>query len=120
MSEYKDLTGTAPILIEPGVQYFLKETLVKCKNTKNEYYNYIFNISLGVGVIVLIFVILTFKYKGKLTPKEKEKKNREKEVYIMSKIRNYQNAKIKQSNQLLTNLPVYKNDYEIMDRNFYS
>ena len=35
---------TKPILIEPGVKYFLSETLKQCKDFKDKYYNTLFNI----------------------------------------------------------------------------
>ena len=79
---------TKPILIEPGVKYFLSETLKQCKDFKDKYYNTLFNISLAVFLFLLVSLILFYKYKGKLTPAEKESKNREKQQYILSKIKN--------------------------------
>jgi len=49
---------------------------------------------------------LVIKYKKKLTPKQKEIKNREKQHYILSKIKNYQDAKLKMSESLITGLPL--------------
>ena len=37
-----------PLLIEPGVKYFLNETLNKCREYKLEYYNTLYNISLAI------------------------------------------------------------------------
>jgi hypothetical protein len=94
-----------PSLIEPGMKYFLNETLKQCHTFKQDYNNNLMNISLGVGFIIIIIIILIIKYKKKLTPKEKEKKNREKQHYILSKIKNYQDAKQKMSDSLITGLP---------------
>lgn len=37
-----------PVLIEPGVKYFLSETLKQCNQFKNKYNNILFNISLFI------------------------------------------------------------------------
>ena len=33
-----------PKLIEPGIKYFLNESLKRCNSIKSNYHNYIFNI----------------------------------------------------------------------------
>jgi hypothetical protein len=103
---------TKPILIEPGVKYFLSETLKQCKDFKDKYYNTLFNISLAVFLFLLVSLILFYKYKGKLTPAEKESKNREKQQYILSKIKNYQDTKLKAQQNLITGLPNWNNEYD--------
>jgi hypothetical protein len=105
---------TKPILIEPGVKYFLNETLKQCKDFKDKYYNTLFNVSLGIFFIILIMLILFYKYKGKLTPSEKESKNREKQQYILSKIKNYQDAKLRAQQNLITGLPNWDNEYDYL------
>ena len=94
-----------PRLIEPGVRYFLNETLKQCKEFKNQYNNLLFNIALFFGFCTILFTILLIKYKGKLTPSEKEIKNREKQQYVLSKIKNYQDAKRMSQQELITGLP---------------
>jgi len=103
-------------LVEPGVRYFLRESLNQCKNFKENYYNQIFNISVGIMLFILIVVILFGKYKGKLSSAEKEKKRRQHQEYIMTKIQKYQSAKIKSSQDLITGLPEWNNDYELVKR----
>jgi hypothetical protein len=100
-----------PTLVEPGVKYFLKETLKQCKEFKNKYNNLLFNIGIGSTFFIVIGTILYVKYKGKLTPLEKEKKNKEKEQYILSKIKNYQDAKRIAQQELITGLPHWDNMY---------
>ena len=100
-----------PILIEPGVKYFLSQTLKQCNEFKNKYNNIIFNISLAVGFFLLLGTILLYKYRGKLTPSEKEIKNREKQQYILSKIKNYQDSKLRAQQSLITGLPQWENEY---------
>ena len=103
-----------PSLVEPGMQFFMKQTLKQYKKRKESYYNVVFNISTFMILLLIIGLILLYKYKGKLTPFEKEKKNRENEKYILSKIKNYQNTKIQKSTDMITNLPAYSNnDYNI-------
>ena len=50
-----------PSLIEPGVKFFLNQTLKQCHEFKNKYNNIIFNISLAVGFFLLLGTILLFK-----------------------------------------------------------
>jgi hypothetical protein len=107
---------TKPLLIEPGVKYFLNETLKQCKEFKDKYYNNLFNISLGLFLILLISIVLFLKYKGKLTPSEKEIKNREKQQYILSKIKNYQDAKLVAQQNLITGLPAWDNEYDYLHK----
>ena len=107
---------TKPRLIEPGVKYFLSETLKQCREFKNKYNNIIWNISLSVGFLILLGAILLYKYKGKLTPVEKDMKNRQKQQYIMTKIKNYQEAKQRSRQELITGLPHWDTEYDVIHR----
>jgi len=93
-------------LVEPGMKYYLNETLKQCHSFKEQYHNRMINISLGIGLVIIVLLILMIKYKKKLTPKQKEAKNREKQQYILSKIKNYQDAKLRMSESLITGLPM--------------
>ncbi len=92
-------------LIEPGVKYFLNQTLKQCHIFRENHNNLLFNSSLLAIFLIILALILLFKYKGKLTPKELEIKDREKQQYILTKIKNYQTAKLKESQGLITGLP---------------
>jgi hypothetical protein len=94
-----------PILTEPGVKYFINEMLKQCHNVKEQYKNMIFNICLLVGFFVILGILLLYKYKGKPTPQEIEEKESQKKQYILSRIKNYQDAKIKEQQSLITGLP---------------
>ena len=96
---------TKPALIDPGVKYFLKETLKRCRVFKESHNIFLLNISLLIGFLVILGVVLLFKYKGKLTPKEIQQKDNEKRQYILSKIKNYQDTKVRESQTLITGLP---------------
>ena len=99
---------TKPALIEPGVKYFLKETLKLCHTFKESHNIFLLNISLFMGFLVILGVVLLFKYKGKLTPKEIQIKDNEKQQYILSKIKNYQDTRLRESQNLITGLPKWE------------
>ena len=105
-----------PLLIEPGVKYFLNETLKQCNEFKNKYNNILFNISLFIFFILILGIILLYKYKGKLTPMEKEKLNRDKQQYILEKIKKFQEAKKQASQDLITGLPYWESDFDTIDK----
>jgi len=100
-----------PALVEVGVKYFFRQTLKQCHEFKNKYNNMLFNIFMTVFFCLFLGGILLYKYKGKLTPVEKEKRERQKKQYILSKIKNYQDAKRIAHQELITGLPEWKNDY---------
>ena len=69
---------------------------------------------------MILGVTLLVKYKGKLTPAEKEEKENEKKQYILSKIRNYQQDKVRKQQELITGLPHWENEYDtIREKNIY-
>ena len=94
-----------PSLIEPGIKYFLNQTLKQCHIFKENYYNTLFNISLFIFFLFILALILLYKYKGKLTPLEQDKKNKEKQQYILSKIKMVQENKKRIHQELITGLP---------------
>ena len=100
-----------PALIEPGIKYFLNETLKQCKEFRNNYNNLLFNACLFLSFLVVLGAILLYKYKGKLTPVEKDMKDRMKQQYILSKIKNFQDAKRLAHQELITGLPGCDNEY---------
>jgi len=103
-----------PKLTEPGVKYFLNETLKQCHITRNNLHNLLFNIGLFVGFLIILTFILLYKYKGKLTSVEIEIKNREKQQYILSKIKNFQESKRKVHQELITGLPAWESEYDMI------
>ena len=102
---------TKPKLIEPGVRYFLNETLKQCHIFKENYKNLIFNIGLLIFFILILGIVLLIKYKGKLTLEEIKQKEIEKKKYILSKIKNYQDARKKEEQELITGLPHWDKEY---------
>ena len=86
MSFYDNLQP--PILVEPGVKYFLNTTLKQCKDFKEKYNNVVFNIGGFLLFVGVMSCILIYKYKGKLNPSEKRQQELQKQEYILSKIKN--------------------------------
>jgi len=105
-----------PRLTEPGVRYFLNETLKQCHHFKEKHHNMLFNVGMFVGFFVILAVLLLYKYKGKLTPAERQEKEEEKKRYILSKIRNYQQAKLRAQQELITGLPHWENELEELNK----
>jgi hypothetical protein len=107
---------TKPSLIEPGVKYFLNQTLKQCHIIKNTYHNVIFNLGLFIAFLLVLMFILVYKYKGRLTPSEKFQKNKEKQQYILSKIKVLQDSKRKAHQELITGLPDWEAPYEPINK----
>lgn len=106
--------GHRPMLTEPGVKYFLSETLKQCHVVKEKYQNVVLNMILLGSFLLVLAIFLFYKYKGKLTPEEIEQKEIEKKHYILSKIRNYQQAKLRYQQNLITGLPQWKSEIDVI------
>ena len=105
-----------PLLVEPGIKYFLHETLKKCKEYKEQYNNYLYNAGLFIFFMLILGAILLYKYRGKLSTEEMQQRDREKKQYILSKIKNFQDAKRIAHQELITSLPNWDNEYELISR----
>jgi hypothetical protein len=109
-------TYSKPILTEPGVKFFLNETLKQCHRFKEKYHNYMFNVGILIAFFIITGIILLYKYKGKLTPEEIEQNELRKKKYILSKIKNYQDAKIRSQQELITGLPHWETEFDIITK----
>jgi hypothetical protein len=103
-----------PALTEPGVKYFLHQTLKQCHVVRDNFHNTVFNIGLLFAFVLILGLILLYKYKGKLTPVQVEQKNKEKQQYILSKIQKFQQAKRVAHQELITGLPAWENEYDVI------
>jgi len=103
-----------PMLTEPGVKFFLSESLKQCHKFKEKHQNTILNIGLFIGFLIILGILLLYKFKGKLTPEEMAEKEMDKKRYIMSRIKNYQDAKVKAQQELITGLPQWENEYDMI------
>lgn len=105
------MNETTPTLIEPGVKYFLKESLIIC-NKKKGFDNYIYyNFLLLLSFIVILGGILYYKYKCKLNPKEKKKLEEKKQTYFLDKIKQINEDVKEEFNNSITNLPKFENEF---------
>jgi hypothetical protein len=98
-----------PSLIEPGVKYFLEETLKQCHIVKNKFNNIVLNIGLFIFFILSISIILFFKYKGNISEEEQKQKDLQKQKYILERIKSVQELKKRESQELITGLPTFSN-----------
>ena len=64
-----------PTLTEPGVKYFLKETLKNCRIKKNIEFNQLMNLALLTSFVVISSVLLYYKYKTR--PSDDDRKNQQ-------------------------------------------
>jgi hypothetical protein len=103
-----------PKLTEPGTKYFLNQTLKQCHIFRSNYNNILINICLFVGFLFILGAILFYKYKGRLTPIEKENKNKQKQQYILSKIKTFQQAKRTAHQELITGLPNWDSEFDVI------
>jgi hypothetical protein len=107
---------TKPILTEPGVKYFLNETLKQCHIFKEKYNNFLFNIGILVLFLIILGGLLIYKYKGKLTPEEIAENELNKKRYILSKIKNYQDTKLRAQQELITGLPHWDTEFDVITK----
>ena len=107
-----------PLLTEPGVKYFLNQALKQSHIIKEQFNNTIFNVGMLIFFLLILGFVLIYKYKGKLTPVEIAQKNKEKQQYILEKIKNFQIAKQRAQQELITGLPHWENEYKAIHGNF--
>ncbi len=110
---------TRPNLTEPGVTYFLKETLKKCKNKREIFNNRMFNLALFILFFVILASLLYYKYKTRPTEKDRKNKKLLKRDYFITKVRQLEAKKAKQLNETITNLPKFESPFELLHKNFY-
>jgi hypothetical protein len=103
-----------PALTEPGVKYFLHQTLKQCHAVRDNFNNTVFNIGLFIAFLLILGLVLLYKYKGKLTPAEIQRKNKEKQQYILSKVQKFQQAKRIAHQEIITGLPEWESEYDII------
>ena len=109
-----------PKLIEPGTHYFLGETLKQCNFYKTKRSMLITNLSLFIGFFSIISIFLFYKYKTKPNEEELKQNRKTQKIYVMEQIKNVQEKKLKESQELITNIPKFESDYELLHKKFYS
>ena len=116
-----EIITTNPKLIEPGVKYFLDETLKNCNKTKKIYLNKMINIGLFLLFILIIGSILYYNYRNKndkLRIMKNEIKNQRTRNEIIELIRKLNDDKYKEEGTIITNLPYFESDFESAMKKF--
>jgi hypothetical protein len=114
---------SSPLLVEPGVKYFLNATLKECNEYKNKFNNIVFNLFILFIFVFILGIILLYRYKGKPTKVELEIKNRKKQEYIISKLQEISNIKKNMNDNLITDLPNWSDHPELQllnNKNLYN
>jgi hypothetical protein len=99
------MSSSTPTLIEPGVKYFFNQTLKQCNVKRNDLYNTLCNLGLFAVFLGIFLSILYYKKKSKKNDSELEEQERQNQQIILSKIGQYNDIKLRESQQLITNLP---------------
>ena len=107
-----------PSLTEPGVKYFIRETLIKCREKKYKFFSFIFNLVMFAAFVGLFGGILYYKYRAKPTDKELKERNLQKQQWILSKVK--ENTDKKNKKNIITDLPPMESQFEILHKNYYS
>ena len=108
-----------PTLTEPGVKYFLKETLKNCRIKKDTEFNQLMNLALLTSFVVISSVLLYYKYKTRPTDDDRKKIKQLKRDYFVNKVRQLEAKKAKQLDRQITNLPQFESPFELLHKNFY-
>tara|TARA_X000000950_G_C13914622_1_gene660363 strand:+ start:4496 stop:4843 length:348 start_codon:yes stop_codon:yes gene_type:complete len=109
-----------PRLTEPGVSYFLHETLKQHNQSKQYYNTTVFNIILFIIFIGIISSVLIYKKNTKLTTEEKKEKELQKKTYILTKIKQVNEMHQNKYNKMITNLPKMESEFEKLHKNYYN
>jgi glucan phosphoethanolaminetransferase (alkaline phosphatase superfamily) len=95
-----------PSLIENSTKYYISHSLKQTRALKDKYITIGVNIGLFILLISGIAALLLYKYRGKLSPYESHKKDYAKKMYIYKKLQQYSHNKLKENQNLITNLPL--------------
>tara|TARA_B100000686_G_scaffold266085_1_gene280786 strand:+ start:90 stop:437 length:348 start_codon:yes stop_codon:yes gene_type:complete len=107
-----------PSLTEPGVKYFLKETLLQCRDKQYKLNSQLFNIFLFLFFIGVFGGILYYKYRSKPTDEDLKMKNLQKQQWILSKVK--ENMDQKNKTNIITDLPPMESPFELLHKKYYS
>lgn len=94
-----------PHLVEGKVRECVGRALTQCHSFKERYYTTLQSIGFFVGFCLFFGAILYARYRGRPSEEELRKKEIEMQKYVMEKIREYQDTRLRLSQQLLTGLP---------------
>ena len=104
---------TRPQLIEPGTRFFFKSNLLNCKSVKDKYMNRLYNFTMLGFFIFIVGCILYYNYKGRLTKHEIYVKHAKERQYILEKVKGLEHERQKESQERITNLPLFSQSENI-------
>jgi hypothetical protein len=110
---------TNPTLTEPGIKYFLRESLKNIHKENIIYNNFLFNFTLLIGFLIILMVLLFYKYKTKPTEEDLKKIEDLKKTYILSKIKALNMKKEQEKNDMITTIPKFESNFELLHKKFY-
>lgn len=102
-----------PCLCEPGVRYFIGCSLKESRKFKDKYITLFFNIFMTFLFVVTVTAILFSRYKGHRKPHEEAVKKRKQQEYIVSKLQHLAAIKENKNQNMITNLPSWRNNPEL-------
>lgn len=108
-----------PILTEPGVLYFLKQTLKNCNDKKTLFYNTLLNLGLLFIFIAILGILLIYKKNNKPTEDEIKNKNLQAQQYMLGKIKSFREKRQKENNDIITSLPKFESNFVKLHQNYY-
>lgn len=109
----------SPNLVEPGVRFYINNTLKKCSAVKNKFNYILYNFYYLVIFIFFIGGFLIFKYKGKLTSEElKTKQIKEKEIVYTNLMKINMIKKDIEKTNMITGLPLWNNNDINLNNNY--
>lgn len=95
-------------LVEPGMKYFMNQTLKQCCNKKYTFYNQIYNISLGLGLFISFSLFLIYCYNEKRNVAKKRIHAQNSEYYLTNLVKNIQLEERRKKNEMITQLPTFE------------
>ena len=107
-----------PTLTEPGVRYFIGETLKNCNKDKFEYNKSLLNISLFVIFFSILGVVIYFSYKKKQDEIDRELENEKKQQYVLNMVKQFNDKQLRKHGDKITDLPEFESEFEITMKKF--
>lgn len=98
--------GTAG-LVDPAMTSFMNGMLRQCHEYKLKYQSALFNWAMIVFIFVIAGLFVYMNYRGIPTEEERREREEQKRQYIMQRLRNYQEARLHASQDLITGLPLW-------------
>ena len=80
----------------------------------------LFNVFLFLCFVFVAFFILNYKYKSKPNEEEKKEKDKLKKTYILSKIKQLSDKRKTEYDKMITNLPKFESNFELLHKKFYN